>query len=440
MAVGLLLAMVLWVGLRARANPDDPQQAVTKSSGAVKSTRAELEPGKGRATDSPGSASQSPRSNGAGLSSHTPTTSANGSAADKSGASEAKTTAASESDSHPPLLQEFWHNFTHNLFKPLLLFFYLGFLVPILRVKFEFPYAIYQGLTIYLLLAIGWRGGEELAAMDSKILGGVVGLMAVGFATNSVIGVLAYIGLSAMTRMRRVNKATIAGYYGSDSAGTFVTCLGVLTAAHIAFDAYMPVMLAVMEIPGCLVALYLVSRLRRHGMDPAGTMPDEPGYDLNAEAPLAAGVDNGNNHDEHPAHAPKIAKALEEERELSLEKRLLPTHYGRAPVGGLNLKLLHEVFLSPGLYFLFGGIVIGFISGLHAPRGHARRRQLLCNSLPGRPVPVLAGDGDDGITEAPGPEDGWHGLYRIRADRAQHLRQLGHLRRPSLCRVDTYSL
>src|SRR5208282_1332290 len=53
------------------------------------------------------------------------------------------------------ILQEFWHNFTHNLFKPLLLFFYLGFLVPILKVEFEFPYVIYQGLTIYLLLAIG---------------------------------------------------------------------------------------------------------------------------------------------------------------------------------------------------------------------------------------------------------------------------------------------
>ena len=46
----------------------------------------------------------------------------------------------------------------------------------------------------------------------------------------------------------------------------------------MAFDAYMPVMLAVMEIPGCLVALYLVARLRHRGMDPAGNMPDEPGY------------------------------------------------------------------------------------------------------------------------------------------------------------------
>jgi hypothetical protein len=56
------------------------------------------------------------------------------------------------------MLLEFWENFRHNLFKPLLLFFYLGFLIPILKVQFEFPYVIYQGVTMYLLLAIGCRG------------------------------------------------------------------------------------------------------------------------------------------------------------------------------------------------------------------------------------------------------------------------------------------
>ena len=69
-----------------------------------------------------------------------------------------------------PILQEFWHNFTHNLFKPLLLFFYLGFLVPILKVEFEFPYVIYQGLTIYLLLAIGWQALLAPARTPPQVL------------------------------------------------------------------------------------------------------------------------------------------------------------------------------------------------------------------------------------------------------------------------------
>src|SRR5262249_50312628 len=124
---------------------------------------------------------------------------------------------------HVSILAEFWDNFRHNLFKPLLLFFYLGFLFPILKVKFDFPYVIYQGLTIYLLLAIGWHGGEELAGLDAKQLSGALGFMVVGFCLNFVIGILAWLALNAFTSLRRIDKATVAGYYGSDSAGTFVT-------------------------------------------------------------------------------------------------------------------------------------------------------------------------------------------------------------------------
>ena len=261
-------------------------------------------------------------------------------------------------------LENFWHNFTHNLFKPLLLFFYMGFLIPILKVKFEFPYVIYQGLTIYLLIAIGWHGGEELAQLDSSVLGSVVGFMGLGFVVNTIIGILAYIGLSLMTRMRRIDKATVAGFYGSDSAGTFVTCVGVLTAINMRYDSYMPVMLAVMEIPGCLVALYLVSRLRANNMDPAGTMPDEPGYDPHAKPPVAL-LDSG-----HGGHEAKEAK--DDEARMAMEVTTPEVaEENRDPLpkkkGGLSPQLLHEVFLNPGLYLLFGGILIGYISGKQGP-------------------------------------------------------------------------
>src|SRR3984885_15340550 len=188
------------------------------------------------------------------------------------------------------MLQEFWHNFTHNLFKPLLLFFYFGFLIPILKVRFEFPYVIYQGLTMYLLLAIGWHGGEELAAIKASSIGDIVGFMVIGFVLNFVIGLLAYLLLGWLTALRQVDKATVAGYYGSDSAGAFATCVAILVSVGMAFDAYMPVMLAVMEVPGCLVALYLVARLRQKGMDVDGNMPDEPGYIAPVPARFAPGA------------------------------------------------------------------------------------------------------------------------------------------------------
>jgi hypothetical protein len=256
---------------------------------------------------------------------------------------------------HLSIVEEFWDNFRHNLFKPLLLFFYLGFLMPILKVKFDFPYAIYQGLTIYLLIAIGWHGGEELAGLSSKTLMGALGFMIVGFCLNFIIGILAYMLLSAFTRLRQVDKATVAGYYGSDSAGTFVTCLGVLATAHVAYEAYMPVMLAIMEVPGCLVALFLVSRLRHRGMDALGNMPGEPGYNPNARPEVVAAE----------AHAHEKDRQLE--KELALEETGHGNGNGEAPsknVSFLSPQLLHEVFLNPGLVLLFGGIVIGFISGL----------------------------------------------------------------------------
>ncbi len=263
------------------------------------------------------------------------------------------------------MLHSFLENFLHNLFKPLLLFFYFGFLLRILKVDFEFPYVIYQGLTLYLLIAIGWHGGEELAEIKASSIAQIVGFLATGFLVNSVIGVLAYFLLSRLTKLRDVDRATVAGYYGSDSAGTFATCVAVLVTAGLAFDAYMPVMLAVMEIPGCLVALYLVARLRHRGMDANGNMPDELGF----IAPIAAKPGPG------AATKPGLGEDLEAETEervqFALTKRRRHREHDVTGTGHkssvFSRQLLREVFLNPGLCLLFGGIIIGFISRL---QGH----------------------------------------------------------------------
>ncbi len=264
------------------------------------------------------------------------------------------------------MLHHFLNNVEHNLFKPLLLFFYFGFLLPLLKVDFEFPYVIYQGLTMYLLLAIGWHGGEELAAIHASSVGHIVGFMLIGFVLNFVIGLIAYLLLSRLTSLRRVDKATVAGYYGSDSAGTFATCVGILVSVGVAFDAYMPVMLAVMEVPGCLVALYLVARLRDRGLDAEGNMPDESGYVAAAPAKSAPGAAAQPPPGEQlDIEGSGIAQPLD----FSLDKR------GHSERDGLDSKptflsrqLLREVFLNPGLLLLFGGIAIGFISGLQGTK------------------------------------------------------------------------
>jgi uncharacterized protein len=222
------------------------------------------------------------------------------------------------------LLTELFANVQLNLLKPLLLFFLVGLAIPLLKIDLEFPYAIYQGLTIYLLISIGWHGGEELAVLPVHQLLEASAFMFVGFMTNTVIGFLAYFLLRKMLpQLRRVDAATVSGYYGSDSAGTFLACMGTLQAAKIAFAPYMPVMLAVMEIPGCLVGLFLVSRLRKHGMNKEGLMPDE----------------------RDPAHEAQVE---------------VGSHEAPAP----NMCIWREVFLNPGLFLLMSGIVVGYISRL----------------------------------------------------------------------------
>ncbi|OBH13291.1 sodium-dependent bicarbonate transport family permease [Mycobacterium sp. E1747] len=262
------------------------------------------------------------------------------------------------------MVYEMWQNFIHNLFKPLLLFFYFGFLIPILKVRFEFPYVIYQGLTMYLLVAVGWQGGEELAKVKPADIDNIAGFVALGLALNFVIGVLTYLLLRYLTRLRRVDRATVAGYYGGASAGAFATCVAVLTSVKIAFDAYMPVLLAFMEIPGCLVALYLVARLRHRGMDDAGYMPDEQGYTAPARvgpgaAAQAEGVDDQGE------------RGIEEELELSLEKQehaWYPNAPQREKAPLFSRAILQEVFLNPGLILLVGGITIGFVSALQGQK------------------------------------------------------------------------
>jgi hypothetical protein len=131
----------------------------------------------------------------------------------------------------------------------------------------------------------------------------------------------------------------------------------------IAFDAYMPVMLAIMEIPGCIVALLLVARLRERGMDPLGNMPDEPGYNPKARLELVTAAQLSAQHPQTRRQA-----EIEDELEISLEKLEHPDAAAAEPVvtaaAPVSVPLLREVLLNPGLYLLFGGVIIGFVGRL----------------------------------------------------------------------------
>src|SRR5260370_7475099 len=158
---------------------------------------------------------------------------------------------------------------------------------------------------------------------------------------------LAFLALRGLVKtLRRMDAATVAAYFGSDSAGTFVSCVGVLNAGNISYAAFMPVMLAVMEIPGCLVGLFLVSRLRNEGMDALGNMADEPNYDPHALPRHQMDIAHDPKHDPH-------AIAVKDEKRMALEAKEddngIGNGNGHNPGGLFSHHLLPSVFFNPQL-------------------------------------------------------------------------------------------
>lgn len=145
-----------------------------------------------------------------------------------------------------------------NLLSPIILSFALGVAAALARSDLSVPEAAAKALSIYLLFAIGFKGGVSVAqhGIDAKLgltlLAGVIlsfGLPLVAFAL-----------LQVMTRLDRLDAAAVAGHYGSISIVTFVAGTSVLESSGIASEGYMVAVAASMEAPAILSALWLVSR------------------------------------------------------------------------------------------------------------------------------------------------------------------------------------
>lgn len=141
-----------------------------------------------------------------------------------------------------------------SVLDPVVLFFLLGLLAGLLRADLRLPPAIYDFVSTLLLLAIGLKGGTELARQSFSGIGleiPVVVLMGV------VITVLAFGALRGLPRMSRVDAASIAAHYGSVSVGTFAVAVAYLARASVPYEPRMALYLVLLEVPGILVGLWL---------------------------------------------------------------------------------------------------------------------------------------------------------------------------------------
>ncbi|MEW6488851.1 MAG: sodium-dependent bicarbonate transport family permease [Thermodesulfobacteriota bacterium] len=144
-----------------------------------------------------------------------------------------------------------------NLLDPAVLCFGLGLLAGVLGADIRLPGALYETLSVYLLLAIGLKGGVDLASAGfAQAAPGVGAALALGAATP----LLAYPVLR-MGGLDRPNAGALSAHYGSVSAVTFAVCLGFLDREGVSYEAYVAVMLAFMEIPALAVGILLARGL-----------------------------------------------------------------------------------------------------------------------------------------------------------------------------------
>src|SRR3546814_3779091 len=132
---------------------------------------------------------------------------------------------------------------------PVVLFFVFGLFAGLVKSELKLPPALYETLSIILLLAIGLHGGVELAEQASAALLGQ-SLLVLGLGV--LLPILAFILLRGL-RFDRVNAAAVAAHYGSVSAGTFAVVVAYLAEREIFFESYMPLFVAILAIPAILV-------------------------------------------------------------------------------------------------------------------------------------------------------------------------------------------
>lgn len=147
-----------------------------------------------------------------------------------------------------------------NTIDPIILFFLLGLIAGLLRSELRLPAAIYEFVTILLLLAIGLKGGIELARQPfGSLLPQMLAVVAMGF----ILPLLAFPVLRYAGRFKRADAASIAAHYGSVSVGTYAVAVAYFGTRQITFEAHLPLLLVLLEIPAILVGIVLARGLSR---------------------------------------------------------------------------------------------------------------------------------------------------------------------------------
>lgn len=133
-------------------------------------------------------------------------------------------------------------------------FFILGIICQLSGAKLDFPEGLYKSLSLFLMIAIGLKGGIALQQhVDSSLIFMSVAVITFGL----LLPIIAFGLLRIFGNFDRVNSGAIAAHYGSVSVATYAVAVSLLEAQNIQYEAYFPLFVVLLEMPAILVGLVL---------------------------------------------------------------------------------------------------------------------------------------------------------------------------------------
>lgn len=153
----------------------------------------------------------------------------------------------------------------NTLLSPVVLFFALGALAALLRSPMSVPQSFAKGLAIYLMMAIGLKGGVEMS--QTALSGQVLAVFGAAIILSFGLPLIAYAALRKTSGLSKVDAAATAGHYGSISIVTFVAAIEALRIAGLPSSGYLVAIAAIMETPAIITALWLAMRGRSKSSD-----------------------------------------------------------------------------------------------------------------------------------------------------------------------------
>lgn len=147
------------------------------------------------------------------------------------------------------------HLLFDNLSNPALLFFFLGIIAVQLKSDLKIPENSAKFISLYLLMSIGFKGGQELSHSELNL--DILWSLLFGIFLAAIVPIYTFFILKK--KLSIANSGAIAAAYGSVSAVTFVTTISFMELEGIPFSGHMVAVMALMEAPSIMIGLLLIS-------------------------------------------------------------------------------------------------------------------------------------------------------------------------------------